>query len=135
MFRCKLQTYFSLFSSVSILDYEQVNIYWVRAFLLVFFIFSEFRDLQFFSILNLETVTFPVTQRRIGMYPGNVTNKIKIKAKNWYWIQDINWTYIRYLEDGIERPSEDVQEVFRTSYVRPCYVLCPESTDDRGNQF
>ena len=90
MFWCKRQTYFSCFFSVSILDYEQVNICWVRAFLLVFLVFSEFRDLQFFSILNLETVTFPVTQRRIGIYPGNVTNKIKIKAKNWYWKQDIN---------------------------------------------
>ena len=33
------------------------------------------------------------------------------------WTQDVNWTYIRR--------SEDVQDVFWTSYVRSIYVLCP----------
>ena len=32
-------------------------------------------------------------------------------------IQDVNWTYVRR--------SEEVQDVFRTSYVRSIYVLCP----------
>ena len=33
------------------------------------------------------------------------------------WTQDVNWTYIRRLED--------IQDVFWTSYVRSIYVLCP----------
>ena len=32
------------------------------------------------------------------------------------WTQDVNWKYIRH--------SEDVQDVFWTSYVRSVYVLC-----------
>ena len=32
------------------------------------------------------------------------------------WAQDVNWTYIRR--------SEDILEVFWTSYVRSIYVLC-----------
>ena len=32
------------------------------------------------------------------------------------WAQDVNWTYIKR--------SEDVQDVFWTSYVRSIYVLC-----------
>ena len=33
------------------------------------------------------------------------------------WIQDVNLTYIRL--------SNDVQDVFSTSYVRSVYILCP----------
>ena len=33
------------------------------------------------------------------------------------WTQGVNWTYIR--------PSEDVQDVFWSSYIRSIYVLCP----------
>ena len=33
------------------------------------------------------------------------------------WTMNVNWTYIRH--------SEDVQDVFRTSYVRSIYFLCP----------
>ena len=40
--------------------------------------------------------------------------KIKIISP---WTQDVNWTYIRR--------SEDVKDVFWTSYIRSVYVLCP----------
>ena len=78
MFWCQLRTYFTLFSSISIVDYEQVNVCWVRDILLVFFIFSGFKDLK--------AVTFAATHRIIGMYPDNVTSNIKIK-KTIIWIQ------------------------------------------------
>ena len=36
------------------------------------------------------------------------------------WAQDVNWAYIRRLED--------VQDVFWMSYVHAIYVLCPRGT-------
>ena len=38
------------------------------------------------------------------------------------WTQDVNWTYIRR--------SQDVHDVFWTSYVHSIYALCPVGIDD-----
>ena len=35
------------------------------------------------------------------------------------WAQEVNWTYIRC--------SEDVLDIFQTSYIRQIYVLCSGS--------
>ena len=42
------------------------------------------------------------------------------------WTQDVNRTYIRR--------SEDVQDVFWTSYVRSIYVLCPGAGGEGGGR-
>ena len=54
-----------------------------------------------------------------GLQIPNKSAGIRKFSSPWsisQWTQDVNWTYIRR--------SEDVQDVFWTSYVRSSYVLC-----------
>ena len=47
------------------------------------------------------------------------------RQTNTPWAQDAKWTYIRR--------SEDVPNIFWTSYVRLIYALCPEGNSGTEN--
>ena len=53
--------------------------------------------------------------------------EVQFFIKGTPWTQDVNWTYIRR--------SEDVQDVFWTSYVLSIYVLRPGDTNKWFKNF